>query len=52
MGAVQRKPIVSDRLPISSVELFSEVTKIGGGILAITEMNNNNKDKDASKKED
>ena len=41
-----------DYEPISSVDLFSEVTKIGGGVLAITEMDNNNDDVDSSKKDD
>ena len=41
-----------DYEPISSVDLFSEVTKIGGGVLAIKEMDNNDKDTDASKKKD
>ena len=41
-----------DYEPIASVDLFAEVTKIGGGVLAITEMENNNDDADSSKKDD
>ena len=43
-----------DYEPIASVDLFSEVTKIGGGVLAIKEVEDNDADADAnaSKKED
>lgn len=41
-----------DYEPIASVDLFAEVTKIGGGVLAITEMENDNDDVDSSKKDD
>ena len=41
-----------DYEPIASVDVFSAVTKIGGGVLAIKEVEDNDADANASKKED
>ena len=41
-----------DYEPIASVDLFSEVTKIGGGVLAIKGVEDNDADANASKKVD
>lgn len=41
-----------DYEPMASVNRFSEVTKIGGGVLAIKDMDDDNEDNDANRKED
>ena len=43
---------VEDYEPIASMDLFSEVTKIGSGVLAIKEVDDSSEDLNANKKED